>query len=440
MLRHKDTIPNATAGTAIIFRAENGAVYLKTYDGVVIEAKSYHDVFQIANPKFSQYQNITGEKIEILKFDESEFIFRLCCITPLVGGGGGRGGRGRDGAPGATGPAGGPTGATGALGTTGPTGPTGVGETGATGTTGSTGNTGATGATGSTADVASLAWLLLGNSGTVDGVNFLGTIDDVALNFRVNNLSSGRIESNTGATGSNGNTYLGSEAGNFLTSTGIQNTATGFNSLFSNTTGGFNTAYGLFSLRSNTTGNFNTAIGWQAMQFNTIGGQNVATGGNALRMNTDGASNVANGFAALFANTIGDSNTAIGFNALVAAVVENNNTALGRSAGAGIITGSGNVFLGYLAGSAGGFDGTSDALVIANSATLTPLIFGNFATGNVVLNGNNANFGAGGTNVFALVGTAGVPAAVAGTGQLYVDVAGALWYQGPATLTMVAPA
>lgn len=38
------------------------------------------------------------------------------------------------------------------------------------------------------------AWLLTGNTGTVDGTNFLGTTDDVPLNFRVNNARAFRIE------------------------------------------------------------------------------------------------------------------------------------------------------------------------------------------------------------------------------------------------------
>jgi hypothetical protein len=42
--------------------------------------------------------------------------------------------------------------------------------------------------------------------------------------------------------------------------TGIQNTANGFNALFSNTTGSLNTATGFGSLVNNTTGNGNTGI------------------------------------------------------------------------------------------------------------------------------------------------------------------------------------
>ena len=37
------------------------------------------------------------------------------------------------------------------------------------------------------------AWLLLGNAGTVDGTNFIGTTDNIPFNIRVNNQRAGRI-------------------------------------------------------------------------------------------------------------------------------------------------------------------------------------------------------------------------------------------------------
>src|SRR5204863_2347187 len=51
------------------------------------------------------------------------------------------------------------------------------------------------------------SWLLTGNAGTVDRVNFLGTIDTVPLNIRVNNVPSGRIDPSIE------NTYFGYYAG-----------------------------------------------------------------------------------------------------------------------------------------------------------------------------------------------------------------------------------
>jgi hypothetical protein len=49
------------------------------------------------------------------------------------------------------------------------------------------------------------AWALLGNSSTVDGTNFIGTTDNVPLNFRVNNQKAGRIDAT--------NVFLGNVAG-----------------------------------------------------------------------------------------------------------------------------------------------------------------------------------------------------------------------------------
>ncbi len=44
------------------------------------------------------------------------------------------------------------------------------------------------------------AWSLTGNSGTVDGTNFIGTTDNVPLSFRTNNTISGRIDPISGST------------------------------------------------------------------------------------------------------------------------------------------------------------------------------------------------------------------------------------------------
>src|SRR4030095_4040975 len=54
------------------------------------------------------------------------------------------------------------------------------------------------------------------------------------------------------------------------------------------TTGINNTAHGWSSLYRNTTGNFNTAYGNQALYYNTTGDGNTATGSSALFLNTSG--------------------------------------------------------------------------------------------------------------------------------------------------------
>jgi hypothetical protein len=94
-------------------------------------------------------------------------------------------------------------------------------------------------------------WKLTGNSGTVDGTNFLGTTDNVPLNFRVNNQKAGRIESS--------NAFFGLLSGN-LNSTGNQNSFFGGNAGQSNTTGNQNSYFGS-NAGANSTGADNSFFG-----------------------------------------------------------------------------------------------------------------------------------------------------------------------------------
>ena len=58
-----------------------------------------------------------------------------------------------------------------------------------------------------------------------------------------------------------------------------------------------NTASGYQTLNSNTTGSNNTAIGYRALYSNTTGNNNIASGATALYSNTTGAGNNASGCA-----------------------------------------------------------------------------------------------------------------------------------------------
>ena len=174
--------------------------------------------------------------------------------------------------------------------------------------------------------------------------------------------------------------------------TGSDNTAHGWSSLFSNTIGSFNTANGRGALYGNSVGDNNTAIGFQALYnslggsentatgsqalMNTIGDYNTANGFQALRNNDIGQGNVANGIQALYSNTTGNQNTADGAYALylnttgafntasgTLALFHNTsgreNTAIGDSAGLNLTTGDGNVCIGYdVRGVAGEFNTT----------------------------------------------------------------------------------
>ncbi|MES2140473.1 MAG: hypothetical protein V4511_12265 [Bacteroidota bacterium] len=196
------------------------------------------------------------------------------------------------------------------------------------------------------------AWSLLGNAGTVDGVDFIGTTDNIPFNIHVNNQKAGRIDhllfntfwgyraGDANTTGDN-NTATGMQA-LYSNTTGIQNTATGANSLFFNTTGNYNTASGVNALYTNSTGTENTAIGSYSLSLNTTGNWNTASGWSALKSNTTASRNTAMGYAALYSNTTGDFNTANGFSALFDNTTGFQNTAFGASSLRSNTTGSYN--------------------------------------------------------------------------------------------------
>jgi hypothetical protein len=133
--------------------------------------------------------------------------------------------------------------------------------------------------------------------------------------------------------------------------TGVNNTAHGWFSLFSNTTGDSNTADGWSALTFNTTGFWNTANGFAALILNTTGGGNTANGFEALFSNTTANANMADGTFALFNNTTGIDNTASGSAALFSNTTANANTADGFFA-LFLNTGATNIAVGHQAGSA----------------------------------------------------------------------------------------
>jgi hypothetical protein len=135
----------------------------------------------------------------------------------------------------------------------------------------------------------------------------------------------------------------------FNNTTGSNNTATGFQSLLNNRTGTFNIATGDEALASNTAGSFNTAIGSQALFGNTTGADNTATGRLALAANTTGNYNTAHGSGALYSNTSADNNTATGFHALFSNTTGYGNTANGADALTQNTTGVANIADGFRA-------------------------------------------------------------------------------------------
>ncbi len=185
-------------------------------------------------------------------------------------------------------------------------------------------------------------WNVSGNGNTNPANDFIGTIDNTPLNFRVNNQPAGSIDPGIF------NTSLGLQA-LAAPGSGGQNTAVGYQSLFSNTTGVRNAAFGCQSLSVNTAGNANTAAGYQALYVNSTGNSNVAFGTFALFNNTIASGNTALGYQCLYSNKTGNNNIALGFQALFSNTTGHDNTGIGIQALNANINGYSNTAIGSVA-------------------------------------------------------------------------------------------
>jgi trimeric autotransporter adhesin len=208
---------------------------------------------------------------------------------------------------------------------------------------------------------------------------------------------------------------LGSEPGwaggppNPTPSDSLENTAGGYNALYSNTAGNDNTAFGDDALALSFTGSGNTAIGAEALDQNYNGGGNTASGVQALEQNFAGNANTAIGIQALVSNIQGSYNTAIGAYALFGAppnatefsdctfLLGCYNTASGAYALFGNTTGYLNTASGYFAlyDNTTGSDNTAsgDRALYANETGSNNTAFGNGA-----LTNNNGGLGGGDDN------------------------------------------
>jgi hypothetical protein len=217
----------------------------------------------------------------------------------------------------------------------------------------------------------------------VAGSNF--TVQKIAVNspsFLINDAAG--LELTRVTSDHNTNFFAGYQSGfsNIASggSSGKNNVALGYQSLFSNTIGEEMIAIGSGSLFTNTTGLFNIALGYHALFANTSGSLNIAIGGlsplvanttghdnlaigtNALLANTSGANNIAL-LQSLQSNTIGTFNVALGgttlqqnisggFNMGIGSGALNQNTTgsysvgIGTGAGASATTGSFNISIG----------------------------------------------------------------------------------------------
>ena len=231
----------------------------------------------------------------------------------------------------------------------------------------------------STSTSGTSGWALTGNSGMVDGTNFIGTTDAVPFNIVANNVNSGRID----VVAISGQTSLGYGAGantlkNISNSNGTKNTAIGYQSLYNTNYGKENTAVGYQALLNNYSASRSTAIGYQAMfnvnNINTASAyttNNTAVGyqallGSATPANNNGISNTAVGHQTMRSNSSGANNTALGYISLYTNTTGNDNTSIGYNALSSISTGSSNTAIGSNADVTGN---VSNSTVIGNGAT-----------------------------------------------------------------------
>ena len=140
--------------------------------------------------------------------------------------------------------------------------------------------------------------------------NILGTTNNNAITFKVNNIMAGFTGSNP-----------------------FGNVSFGFESLLNPSVGSYNTAFGSRALTFNTS-DYNVALGSSALHYNTGGNSNVASGTCALYLNTTGSHNTASGHNSLIGNTTGSYNTGFGRDALQDNTTGSYNTAIGYHAGA----------------------------------------------------------------------------------------------------------
>ena len=200
-------------------------------------------------------------------------------------------------------------------------------------------------------------WHTAGNAGTTAGTNFLGTTDDKSLVFKVNNVTSGYIDSNASLLNNAGFGYR--SLSSITTSGG--NAAFGDGALALQTAGdkkcstcpalptfGANVAIGSKAMASSVGSLFNTAVGSGALNSMVVGANNVAIGTNALGKANgyDTANNTAVGGTALGNLTTGDQNSAFGLGALQNVSTGQLNIGIGDVVGQTLTTGSRNILMG----------------------------------------------------------------------------------------------
>ena len=210
-----------------------------------------------------------------------------------------------------------------------------------------------------------------------------------------------------------------------LTATGTPGLIQGESSLTFDGTTSLLSLTGSFSIND---GDNNIVIGSSAGG-STSPGQNTVVGILAAA-NLTGQSNTALGYQALDNATTSANSVALGHSALGILANGSNNLGIGYQAGITLTSGTGNIYLGASAGPSTD-TAQSNKLYINNTASDTPLILGDFSTGQVTFNSQvsasifSGSFYGDGTNLTGLTVTQGWDGTFSGsaafTGSLVVS-------------------
>jgi len=131
--------------------------------------------------------------------------------------------------------------------------------------------------------------------------------------------------------------------------------------------------------------NYNVFVGYQSGYSNISGEANLFLGYMSGFSNTTAGYNLFLGNGSGYANTTGGGNTFIGLESGNSNIDGGGNLYLGVQSGYSSLHGDGNVFIGYQAGY---FEGESNKLYIDNTDTVAPLIWADFNTDSMRINGN----------------------------------------------------
>lgn len=224
-----------------------------------------------------------------------------------------------------------------------------------------------------------------GNGAWNDGLKVNTTFVGIRAGDRIttgdNNAFFGSFSGRYTTSGWN-NSFFGHDSGNKNT-TGSFNSFFGSGSGFNNTTGRYNSFFGYYSGINNTTGSDNSFFGVRSGFDNTTGKENSFFGRRSGFRNTTGRDNSFFGHSSGFSNTTGNRNLFLGDAAGYSNTTSSNNTYLGFAAGYSS-TGANNVFIGLHAGY---YETGSNKLYIDNTTTSAPLIWGDFSTHHLKVNG-----------------------------------------------------